>query len=146
MLIGYSIILSFMVSKSFSIWKYRKVNRTFVYMTISATILFMLSDIILLIACFSISGADNRLKALNNFVYSISVALLGFSFKWELLPETLDSHHQHECQTFKAVMTQRCYRRAYKSRSTTDLQLQTCCPAAVPSSIYWILLDSTLFL
>lgn len=62
-------------------------------MTIAATILFILSDIILLFACFSISGADNRLKALNNFVYYISVALLGLSFKWKLLPETLDSHH-----------------------------------------------------
>lgn len=80
----YATIISFMVAKSFTLWQYHTVNRYFVFMTIGATVLFIISDTLLLFAYFS-AGGPNNLEAVDNIVYYISVGMFGLSFKKELL-------------------------------------------------------------
>lgn len=84
MVIIYAILISFMVAKSLSLWKYRKENAYFVYLTIAATSLFLISDTILLFHIFGKTGLTN-LQVINNLIYYVGQGLFGLSFKKELL-------------------------------------------------------------
>ena len=84
LIIGYALLISFMVAKSFSLWKYRKQNPYFVYMTISSALFFLISDSILLFALFG-DPSLSYCTAINNVIYYIGQALFGLSFKNELI-------------------------------------------------------------
>lgn len=83
-IIGYGLLICFMVAKSLSLWKYRKENAYFVYLTIAASSLFLISDSILLFHIFGKTGLTN-LQVINNLIYYVGQGLFGLSFKKELL-------------------------------------------------------------
>lgn len=83
-IIGYGILISFMVAKSLSLWKYRRENAYFVYLTIAATSLFLISDTVLLFYIFG-KTSSTSLQIINNFIYYIGQGLFGLSFRKELL-------------------------------------------------------------
>ena len=84
MIIGYGILICFMVAKSLSLWKYRNENAYFVYLTIAASALFLISDSILLFHIFGKTGLTN-LQVINNLIYYVGQGLFGLSFKKEML-------------------------------------------------------------
>lgn len=84
LVIGYSILISFMVGKSMTLWKFRKENPTFVTMTIAGAVLFLISDSLLLFAIFGKNDL-HLLEALNNLIYYIGQGLFALSFRNELL-------------------------------------------------------------
>lgn len=83
-LIGYAVIISFMLSKSLTLWQYRKSNRYFVNVTIFSATLFVISDCVLLFAIFS-THKPNNLTPVNNILYYTAQGLFGLSFRKELL-------------------------------------------------------------
>lgn len=86
LIIGYGVLISFMVAKSFSVWKYKRQNPYFVYITITGTVLFFISDTLLLFSLFGDASLFYFL-AINNVIYYIGQALFGLSFKNELILE-----------------------------------------------------------
>lgn len=84
--IGYGILICFMVAKSMALWKYRKENAYFVYLTIAAASLFLISDIILLFHLYGKTGLTN-LETIDNLIYYVGQGLYGLSFKKELLTQ-----------------------------------------------------------
>lgn len=82
LLMVYALLISLMVGKSFSLWKYRREHSYFVYLTIGGAVLFLISDSILL---FNLFGPSSLwyLLAVNNVLYYIGQALFGLSFKNE---------------------------------------------------------------
>lgn len=84
LIIGYGVLISFMVSKSFSLWKYKKQNPYFVSITIAGAVLFLISDSLLLFSLFGDASLSYFLT-INNVIYYIGQALFGLSFKKELL-------------------------------------------------------------
>lgn len=82
LLMVYALLISLMVGKSFSLWKYRKENSFFVYLTIGGAVFFLISDSVLL---FHLFGPDSLwyLLAVNNVIYYIGQGLFGLSFKKE---------------------------------------------------------------
>lgn len=84
MIAGYAVLISFMVAKSLTLWKYRNENRYFVYITITGALFFLISDTILLFALFG-DESLKYLETVNNFIYYIGQGLFGLSFRRELL-------------------------------------------------------------
>lgn len=84
LIMGYIVLISFMVAKSLSLWKYRKENPYFVYLTIAGALLFLISDSLLLFSLFG-DASLYYFTAINNIIYYIGQALFGLSFKNELI-------------------------------------------------------------
>lgn len=84
LIVGYSILISCMVGKSLTLLTYRNQNPSFVMLTVSGAVLFLISDSILLFALF---GKQDYayLETLNNILYYIGQGLFGLSFRNELI-------------------------------------------------------------
>ncbi|WP_423738990.1 lysoplasmalogenase [Clostridium cibarium] len=75
----YTSIILFMLTKSFSLLKLRKGNKLGTYLTISGTTLFFISDFILLFVIYY-TECPHIFSAINLFVYYIGQGLLSLSF------------------------------------------------------------------
>lgn len=81
--IGYTLLISFMVSKAISIHCYYKGNEKAVVMTILGTVMFLVSDIILLFSLFS-KFNYTELTYVNLLFYYIGQGVLALSLREKL--------------------------------------------------------------
>lgn len=84
MILGYALLLSLMAAKSFSALKYYKENPYFVTLTILGSLLFFVSDCLLLFAFFGKQDLS-YLETVNNPIYYVGQGLFGLSFRKELI-------------------------------------------------------------
>lgn len=81
--IGYTLLISFMVSKSISLHCYYKGNEKAIVMTILGAVMFLVSDIILLFSLFS-KFNYTELTYVNLFFYYIGQGVLALSLRQKL--------------------------------------------------------------
>lgn len=77
-LVGYAAVISFMVAKALSLWRYRWGRKEVVYMIMAGSILFLLSDILLLFWLFGI-GTPKEIQSVNWILYYLAQACLSAS-------------------------------------------------------------------
>lgn len=80
--IFYAVLLSCMVANSFSLWKYRHHHKRVVYMTLAGTLMFLISDYILLFSFFMPSFPAGPGLVFNNSIYYIGQGILALSLKY----------------------------------------------------------------
>jgi uncharacterized membrane protein YhhN len=83
MIIFYAVIISFMVGKSLSMVKFYSISKKPVLLMISGSVLFFVSDCVLLFSLFY-PNASSALRAVNLTLYYLGQGLLALSFAYPL--------------------------------------------------------------